>query len=99
MFIDILYKQPARAMWVGKQAPCSTNNAGVRVRLLVAPESIAGMLRFQQVDHIPVELQTGGSLDGLDECAANGDPRRLTRVTLKLILLSLASLNETRGSH
>ena len=75
MFIDILYKQLAGApMSVGKQsAMFCTNNAGVHAfELLVAPEgNIAGMLRFNQVDHIPVELQTGGSLDGLDECYMN----------------------------
>jgi 2,3-bisphosphoglycerate-dependent phosphoglycerate mutase len=75
MFIDILCKQLAGApMSIGKQrAMFCTNNAGVHAfELLVAPEgNIAGMLRFNQVDHVPVELQTGGSVDGLDECYMN----------------------------
>ena len=29
------------------------------------------LLRFNQVEYIPVELQTGGSVDGLDECYMN----------------------------
>jgi len=75
MFIDILCKQLAGApMQIGKQtAMFCTNNAGTHVFELSVNDqgNIAGFLRFNQVEYIPVELQTGGSVDGLDECYMN----------------------------
>jgi len=75
MFIDILCKQLAGApMQCGKQtAMFCTNNAGTHVFELSVNDAgnIAGFLRFNQVEYIPVELQTGGSVDGLDECYMN----------------------------
>ena len=75
MFIDILCKQLAGApMQTGKQtAMFCTNNAGTHVFELSVNDAgnIAGFLRFNQVEYIPVELQTGGSVDGLDECYMN----------------------------
>ena len=61
--------------WVrGKQtAMFCTNNAGTHVFELSVNDqgNIAGFLRFNQVEYIPVDLQTGGSVDGLDECYMN----------------------------
>lgn len=78
MFIDILTKVlTGCALTTGKQPMvfCS-QNAGVHVFELKPgtegnPGRIAGLQRFNVLDHLPPEIQTGGSVEGLDDCYMN----------------------------
>lgn len=78
MFIDILTKALCGCeMTTGKQNMvfCS-QNAGVHVFELKPgvegnPGRIAGLQRFNVLDHLPPEIRTGGSVEGLDDCYMN----------------------------
>ena len=35
------------------------------------PGNIAGIQRFNVLDHLPLSIQTGGSVEGLDDCYMN----------------------------
>lgn len=78
MFIDILLKAMSGVnLTSGKQQVvfCS-QNACVHVLELNSgsPQNlgrVCGIQRFNGVDHLPISIQTGGSLEGMDDCYVN----------------------------
>ena len=79
MFIDILIKAlSGAALTAGKQQMvyCS-QNAGIHVLELkpgtdaANPGNVAGLQMFNFVDHLPPDIRTGGSVEGLDDCYMN----------------------------
>jgi 2,3-bisphosphoglycerate-dependent phosphoglycerate mutase len=72
MFIDILTKiLTGIALTTGKQQAvfCSKNGGMHVLELKASPDgNIAGVQRFNMVEHMPAEIQTGGSVEGLDDC-------------------------------
>jgi broad specificity phosphatase PhoE len=78
MFIDILIKAlSGMALTTGKQKIvfCS-QNAGIHI-LELKPGTegndgnVAGLQMFNIVDHLPADIRTGGSVEGLDDCYMN----------------------------
>lgn len=79
MFIDILLKAfCGLPLTPGKQKMvfCS-QNAGVHVLDLKPgtapgnPGNVAGVQRFNIIEHIPSDIRTGGSVEGMDDCYVN----------------------------
>mmetsp|Transcript_33802 Transcript_33802/g.85126 ORF Transcript_33802/g.85126 Transcript_33802/m.85126 type:complete len:266 (-) Transcript_33802:1547-2344(-) len=73
MFIDILIKVlTGVALTTGKQqAVYCSKNAGVHVlelRASLGGGNVAGLQRFNVLEHMPTAMQTGGSVEGLDDC-------------------------------
>ena len=66
------------ALTAGKQQMvfCS-QNAGIHVLELkpgtdaANPGNVAGLQMFNIVDHLPPDIRTGGSVEGLDDCYMN----------------------------
>lgn len=78
MFIDILIKAlSGMQLTTGKQNVvfCSQNACVHILELKCGDESnpgnIAGIQRFNVLDHLPLSIQTGGSVEGLDDCYMN----------------------------
>lgn len=75
MFIDILVKVlTGIPLTTGKQkAVFCSKNAGTHVLELKAGAdgNIAGLQRFNILEYMPEEIQSGGSVEGLDDCYMN----------------------------
>jgi len=54
-----------------QQAVYCSKNAGVHVlelRASLGGGNVAGLQRFNVLEHMPAAMQTGGSVEGLDDC-------------------------------
>jgi broad specificity phosphatase PhoE len=79
MFIDILIKAlSGMALTTGKQnlVFCSQNASIHVLELKPGTEgnqgaNVAGLQMFNIVDHLPPDIRTGGSVEGLDDCYMN----------------------------
>ena len=75
MFIDIFLKRLLGIqMTTGKQQGlfCSKNAAVHVIELKASADgNIGGLQAFNTVYHMPFEIQTGGSVEGLDDCYMN----------------------------